>query len=196
GKAPARGRPSGSGHFGPHLFSAGQTCGPIGTALPGVRDMEAFATGLKTVSGIVWGPPMLLLVGGTGIYLMLRLGFLPLRQLGFAWRQLFGRGQRGEGRIGSRSAMAAVLAATAGTGNIAGVATDIHSGGPGALFWMWLIALVGMATKYSEAVLAVHYRTRDSKGQFIGGPTYYIRNGLGKRFGWMAFLFAVFGMLA
>ncbi|AJD47412.1 sodium/alanine symporter [Isoalcanivorax pacificus W11-5] len=158
--------------------------------------MEALAAALKTISGIVWGPPMLLLIGGTGLYLTLRLGFLPLRQLGFAWRQLLGGRRHGEGTIGSRAALAAALAATVGTGNIAGVATAIHSGGPGALFWMWLIALVGMATKYAEAVLAVHYRTQDGKGEYVGGPMYYIRNGLGQRFGWLAVVFAVFGMLA
>ncbi|HAM74075.1 MAG TPA: sodium:alanine symporter family protein, partial [Alcanivorax sp.] len=86
--------------------------------------------------------------------------------------------------------------ATIGTGNIVGVATAIHSGGPGALVWMWLIALVGMATKYAEAVLAVHYREKDSLGQYVGGPMYYIRKGLGENWAWLALLFAVFGMFA
>ncbi|WP_111657247.1 amino acid carrier protein [Isoalcanivorax indicus] len=157
--------------------------------------LEQFTAVLETLSGWAWGPPMLLLIGGTGLYLTLRLAFLPLRRLGFGLRQLI-RGSEGEGTIGSRSALAATLAATVGTGNIAGVATAIHWGGPGALVWMWLIALVGMATKYSEAVLAVKFRRQDSRGQYIGGPMYYIRDGLGPRFAWLAVLFAVFGTIA
>ncbi|WP_229143883.1 sodium:alanine symporter family protein [Alcanivorax sp. 1008] len=138
---------------------------------------------------------MLLLIGGTGLWLTLRLGFLPIRRLGFGFRQLFGRSQ-GDGTIAGYAALATAMAATVGTGNIAGVATAIALGGPGALVWMWLIALVGIATKYSEAVLAVHFRQQDSHGQYIGGPMYYIRNGLGPKFGWLAFLFALFGMFA
>lgn len=157
--------------------------------------LEQFTAALEILSGWAWGPPMLLLIGGTGLYLTLRLAFLPLRRLGFGLRQLI-RGSDGEGTIGSRSALAATLAATVGTGNIAGVATAIHWGGPGALVWMWLIALVGMATKYSEAVLAVKFRRQDSRGQYIGGPMYYIRDGLGPRFAWLAVLFAVFGTVA
>jgi alanine or glycine:cation symporter, AGCS family len=161
--------------------------------------MESFqqvlADAVAQTSSIVWGPAMLLLIGGTGIWLTLRLGFLPMRKLAFGFRQLFGR-SRGEGTIASYAALATALAATVGTGNIAGVATAIHLGGPGALVWMWLIALVGMATKYSEAVLAVHFREKDSLGQHVGGPMYYIRNGLGPRFAWLATLFALFGMLA
>jgi alanine or glycine:cation symporter, AGCS family len=150
---------------------------------------------VSQISSFVWGPAMLLLIGGTGIWLTLRLGFMPLRKLAFGFRQLFG-GSRGEGTIAGYAALATAMAATVGTGNIAGVATAIYMGGPGALVWMWLIALVGMATKYSEAVLAVHFRERDSHGQYIGGPMYYIRNGLGPRFRWLAVLFALFGMLA
>jgi len=157
--------------------------------------VQALTDSVNSVSSIVWGPAMLLLISGTGIWLTLRLGFLPLRRIGFGFRQLFSRSQ-GEGTISGYSALATALAATIGTGNIAGVATAIALGGPGALVWMWLIALVGMATKYSEAVLAVHFRQQDSRGQYIGGPMYYIRNGLGPRFAWLAGAFALFGMLA
>jgi len=150
---------------------------------------------LSDISNIVWGPPLLLLLGGTGVFLTFRLRFLPVGRLGVALTQLF-RKSRGEGTIGAFPALATALSATIGTGNIAGVATAIFLGGPGALVWMWLIAIVGMATKFCEAVLAVHFRQRDSSGQYIGGPMYYIRHGLGARFAWLAVLFAVFGMLA
>ena len=157
--------------------------------------MDATVTILKQISGILWGWPALILIAGTGIYLTLVLRFLPLRQLGFGFRQMFGS-QTGVGTIGASAALATSLSATIGTGNIVGVATAIHSGGPGALVWMWLIALVGMATKYAEAVLAVHYREKDAAGQYVGGPMYYIQNGLGRNWRWMALAFAVFGMLA
>ena len=150
---------------------------------------------LKDISDIVWGPPLLILLGGTGLFLTFRLRFLPLRRLGFALAQLFHK-SRGEGTIGAFPALATSLSATIGTGNIAGVATAIFLGGPGALVWMWLIAIVGMATKFCEAVLAVHFRRQDSSGQYIGGPMYYIRHGLGPRFAWLAVLFSVFGMFA
>ena len=157
--------------------------------------MDAAVTILKQISGILWGWPALILIAGTGIYLTLVLRFLPLRQLGFGFRQMFGP-QTGVGTIGASAALATSLSATIGTGNIVGVATAIHSGGPGALVWMWLIALVGMATKYAEAVLAVQYREKDTAGQYVGGPMYYIQNGLGRNWRWMALAFAVFGMLA
>lgn len=157
--------------------------------------MEQTVTILKQISGLLWGWPALVLIAGTGIYLTLILGFLPLRQLGFGFRQMLGP-QRGVGTIGAGAALATSLSATIGTGNIVGVATAIHSGGPGALVWMWLIALVGMATKYAEAVLAVHFREKDAAGQYVGGPMYYIKNGLGKNWHWLAIAFAVFGMIA
>ena len=157
--------------------------------------MEQTVTILKQISGLLWGWPALILIAGTGIYLTLILGFLPLRQLGFGFRQMLGP-QRGVGTIGAGAALATSLSATIGTGNIVGVATAIHSGGPGALVWMWLIALVGMATKYAEAVLAVHFREKDAAGQYVGGPMYYIKNGLGKNWHWLAIAFAVFGMIA
>jgi AGCS family alanine or glycine:cation symporter len=156
---------------------------------------QALANLLSSISSFVWGPAMLLLIGGTGLWLTLRLGFLPVRRLGFGFRQLFGH-SRGDGTIAGYAALATAMAATVGTGNIAGVATAIALGGPGALVWMWLIALVGITTKYSEAVLAVHFRQQDSRGEYIGGPMYYIRNGLGPRFRWLAATFALFGMLA
>ena len=157
--------------------------------------MEQAVTILKQISGFLWGWPALILIAGTGIYLTLILRFLPLRQLGFGFKQMFGP-QVGVGTIGAGAALATSLSATIGTGNIVGVATAIHSGGPGALVWMWLIALVGMATKYAEAVLAVQYREKDAAGQYVGGPMYYIQNGLGRNWRWLAIAFAVFGMLA
>ena len=157
--------------------------------------MDAAVTILNQISGFLWGWPALILIAGTGVYLTLVLRFLPIRQLGFGFKQMFGP-QTGVGTIGAGAALATSLSATIGTGNIVGVATAIHSGGPGALVWMWLIALVGMATKYAEAVLAVHYREKDHRGQYVGGPMYYIRNGLGKNWGWMAIAFAFFGMFA
>ncbi len=157
--------------------------------------MDAAVTILNQISGFLWGWPALILIAGTGVYLTLVLRFLPIRQLGFGFKQMFGP-QTGVGTIGASAALATSLSATIGTGNIVGVATAIHSGGPGALVWMWLIALVGMATKYAEAVLAVHYREKDHRGQYVGGPMYYIRNGLGKNWGWMAIAFAFFGMFA
>ena len=157
--------------------------------------MEQAVTILKQISGFLWGWPALILIAGTGIYLTLILRFLPLRQLGFGFKQMFGP-QVGVGTIGAGAALATSLSATIGTGNIVGVATAIHSGGPGALVWMWLIALVGMATKYAEAVLAVQYREKDAAGQYVGGTMYYIQNGLGRNWRWLAIAFAVFGMLA
>jgi len=157
--------------------------------------MSELITTLKAISEVLWGWPALILIAGTGIYLTLRLAFLPLRRLGFGFRQIFAP-STGEGTIAAGAALATSLSATIGTGNIVGVATAIHSGGPGALVWMWLIALVGMATKYAEAVLAVHYREKDKRGQYVGGPMYYIRNGLGQNWAWLALIFAFFGMFA
>jgi AGCS family alanine or glycine:cation symporter len=152
---------------------------------------------LNQISGLVWGPYMLLLILGTGALLMVRLGGMPILKIGYGFKQLFaGREGRGEGDISPFGALMTSLSATIGTGNIAGVATAIGLGGPGALFWMWCSALVGMATKYSEAVCAVHFRETDEKGDHVGGPMYYIRNGLGSKWGWLAVLFAIFGTLA
>lgn len=154
---------------------------------------------IKSINGIVWGPAMLLLILGTGLFLQLGLRFLPLRKVGLGFIRLWrGRhaGSDSKGDISPFKALMTSLSATIGTGNIAGVATAIFLGGPGALFWMWCTALVGMATKYAEAVLAVHYREVDVLGNHVGGPMYYIKNGLGKRWLWLAVLFAVFGSIA
>ncbi len=152
---------------------------------------------LTTLSDLVWGEFMLVLILGTGLFLMVRLGAMPLRRIGTAFRQLFqGRRAQGDGDISSFNALMTALSATIGTGNIVGVATAIGIGGPGALFWMWCSALVGMATKYAEAVCAVQYRETDDEGRHVGGPMYYIKNGLGKRWVWLGGLFAFFGMLA
>ena len=137
--------------------------------------MEGFIT---TVNGYAWGPAMLVLLLGTGIFLTLGLGFLSLRRLPLAFKLLFtGFSSHGAGDIPPFRALMTSLSATIGTGNIAGVATAITLGGPGALFWMWITALFGLATKYAEGVLAVHYRERDELGGYSGGPMYYIRNG-------------------
>ncbi len=156
--------------------------------------MEEFIT---TVNGYAWGPAMLVLLLGTGIFLTLGLGFLSLRRLPLAFKLLFtGFSSHGAGDIPPFRALMTSLSATIGTGNIAGVATAITLGGPGALFWMWITALFGLATKYAEGVLAVHYRERDELGGYSGGPMYYIRNGLGKRWAWLATAFALFGGMA
>lgn len=152
---------------------------------------------LNIINSLVWGVPMLLLIGLTGLYLTIGLKAYPIRRIipGFIllWKDRKGQG---DGDISGFNALMTALAATIGTGNIAGVATAIAAGGPGAMFWMWMIALVGMATKYSEAVLAVHFREKNARGNYVGGPMYYIRNGLGPKFRWLAVTFAFFGMLA
>ena len=156
--------------------------------------MEAVIT---EVNAWAWGVPMQVLLLGTGIFLTLGLGLLTWRKLGFAFCLLLGgfKGQ-GEGDIPPFRALMTSLSATIGTGNIAGVATAMTLGGPGALFWMWLTALFGMAMKYAEAVLAVRYREQDDLGGFSGGPMYYIRNGLGPRFAILSGAFALFGAMA
>lgn len=160
--------------------------------------MESYTNLLSQLSGIIWGPVMLILLVGTGVYLTLGLKFMPLRRLGYGLRMLW-QGRKpgpGTGDISPFNALMTALSATVGTGNIAGVATAIAIGGPGAVFWMWLTAVVGMATKYGEAVLAVRYREVDSLGRQQGGPMYYIKNGLGRNWRWLAFLFALFGTVA
>lgn len=149
------------------------------------------------VNGFVWGPPMLVLLLGTGLYLTVFLKFMPLRKIGFAFGELMkGRKPEGEGDVTPFGALMTALSSTIGTGNIAGVAVAIAIGGPGALFWMWCTALVGMATKYCEVVLAVHYREKDDRGEHVGGPMYAIKNGLHKRWLWLGGAFAIFGGLA
>ncbi|MEH6466470.1 MAG: sodium:alanine symporter family protein [Porticoccus sp.] len=152
---------------------------------------------IGTINSLVWGPAMLALILGTGLYLSIGLRGIPIRKIGYGFRQLFqGKKGSGEGDISPFNALMTSLSATVGTGNIVGVATAVGIGGPGALFWMWCTALVGMATKYGEAVLAVEYRETDELGKKVGGPMYYIRNGLGSKWAWLGFLFALFGALA
>ncbi len=159
--------------------------------------MAAFETWMERLSGVVWGPVTLVLLLGTGIYLTVGLRFLTWRRLGSSFFLLWqGRTGRGQGEITPFQALMTALSATIGTGNIAGVATAIALGGPGAVLWMWLTALFGMATKYAEAVLAIRYRERDELGQQVGGPMYYIKNGLGRRWRWLGALFALFGTVA
>lgn len=156
--------------------------------------MEQLTQLLEKIDSFVWGPPLLVLLVGTGIYLTVGLGLLQVTRLPLAFRYLFTR-QRNSGLKGDVSPFAALctaLSATIGTGNIVGVATAVKAGGPGAIFWLWLAAFFGMATKYAEALLAVKYRVTDANGQMSGGPMYYIERGLGKR--WLARIFAFFGI--
>lgn len=151
---------------------------------------------------IVWGPVMLVLLVGTGIWLTLILRGLQFGMLFYALKQAFrphpkkDDGSDHEGDVSHFGALMTALSATIGTGNIAGVATAVVTGGPGAVFWMWITAIFGMATKYGEGVLAVKYRVTNSKGEMSGGPMYYIENGLGKKWKWLALLFAFFGVMA
>ena len=152
---------------------------------------------IETISSFLWGKFLWVLIIAIGIFLNVRLLFLPLRKIGYAFRQLWsGRKTASVSGISPMATLMVSLSATVGTGNIAGVATAIGVGGPGALFWMWLSALLGMATKYSESVCAVHFREKNAKEQYVGGPMYYIKNGMGQQWMWLAILFAVFGALA
>ena len=150
---------------------------------------------LNSIDSFVWGPPLLVLLVGTGIFLSLRTGFLQVFQLPRSLKLIFTAENQGEGDIDSFKALCTALAATVGTGNIVGVATAVKAGGPGAIFWMWIAAFFGMATKYAEGCLAVKYRTVDDKGQISGGPMYYIENGMGKKYRPLAIAFAFFGVL-
>ena len=148
---------------------------------------------LSAIDSFIWGAPLLILLSGTGLYLTLRLGFIQIRYLPRALGYLFKKDKGGKGDVSSFAALCTALAATIGTGNIVGVATAVQAGGPGAIFWMWLVALLGMATKYAECLLAVKYRVRDKNGFMAGGPMYYIERGLGIK--WLAKLFALFGVM-
>jgi AGCS family alanine or glycine:cation symporter len=160
--------------------------------------MQGLTEFFTTLSGWVWGPPLLILLVGTGIYLTVRLHFLQFTLLPEALMLAFhGKGGADEdvpGDISHFQALMTALAATIGTGNIAGVATDVVLGGPGAIFWMWMTALVGMATKYAEGMLAIIYRVKDKNGNYAGGPMYYLERGLKMK--WLAMFFAFFGMVA
>ena len=164
--------------------------------------MEGFNTAIQDINSpinsLVWGWPTVILIAVTGIALMVGLRFMPLTRLVYGVRMMLAPvdADAKEGEITPFQALMTSLSATIGTGNIAGVAGAIAVGGPGAVFWMWVIAVFGIATKYAEAVLAVRYRETDAAGDHVGGPMYYIRNGLGSRWAWLGGLFALFGMLA
>lgn len=154
-----------------------------------------FLAVLNEIDNFIWGPPLLVLLVGTGILLTIRLNLLQIFKLPKALSLIFRAQNAGSGDIDSFKALCTALSATVGTGNIVGVATAIHAGGPGALFWMWMAAFFGMATKYAEGLLAVKYRETDEKGEFAGGPMYYIKNGMGEKYKWLGGLFAFFGVL-
>ena len=155
---------------------------------------------VKFLNDIAWGPWMLILLVGTGVYLSSRVGFIQFRKFGYAMKntigKVFQKQKAGKGEVTPFQAVTTALAATVGTGNIAGVTGAIAVGGPGAVFWMWLSALFGMVTKYAEVVLAIKYRERNDKGDWVGGPMYYIKNGLGQKWNWLADTFATLGALA
>lgn len=163
--------------------------------------MESITAAIKLINEVVWGTPMLVMILGVGLFLSVGLRLMPVLKLGTGFKLLWSgripdKDSDAKGEISPFNALMTSLSATIGTGNIAGVATAIFIGGPGALFWMWCTALVGMATKFAEAVLAVKYREVDAKGQHIGGPMYYIKNGLGSKWAWLGTAFALFGSFA
>ncbi|GAB2490755.1 sodium:alanine symporter family protein [Alkalibacterium psychrotolerans] len=160
--------------------------------------MDTFMEINDVVNDLVWGWPLLFLIVGTGLFLTVRTGFMSFTKFGYAMKQtffkMFAKEQVGEGEVTAFQAVSTALAAAVGTGNIAGVGTAIAIGGPGAVFWMWLAALVGMATKYGEVVLSIEYREKTEDGRYVGGPMYYLDKGTNKK--WLAVLFAVFGTVA
>lgn len=160
--------------------------------------MENFMEINSLINDFVWGPIMLFLLVGTGVYLTIRTKFFSITRLGYILKntllKMFSKSEKGEGEITSFQAVATALAATVGTGNIAGVATAIALGGPGAIFWMWLSAIFGMTTKFAEVVLSIEYREKTEDGRFVGGPMYYISNGLNAK--WLAYIFAGFAAVA
>ena len=150
------------------------------------------------VNNFIWGVPAMVCIFGVGLYLSIRTNFLQIRKFPYAIKTTLGRifkRDASDGAITPFQAVCTALAATVGTGNIAGVAGAIAIGGPGAIFWMWVSALFGMCTKYAEVTLAVHYREINANGELVGGPMYYIKNGLSKKWHWLAYLFAAFGVL-
>ena len=158
--------------------------------------MEKINNIISEIDSYVWGLPLIILIMVCGIMLTVRLGFLQVHKLGTALKYMVSNEEDGNGEVSSFAALCTALSATVGTGNIVGVATAIAAGGPGALFWMELAAFFGMATKFAEGLLAVKYRVKDDSGNILGGPFYYIENGLGKNWKWLGKLFALFGLLA
>ena len=154
----------------------------------------------NALNSFIWGVPAMVCIIGVGLYLSFRTGFVQIRKFPYALKntlgKIFNKSSASDGALTPFQAVCTALAATIGTGNIAGVAGAIAIGGPGAVFWMWISALLGMCTKFSEVVLAVFYRERNVKGEYIGGPMYYIKNGLGKNWMWLAYLYAFFGTCA
>ena len=154
----------------------------------------------SAINGVVWGLPMMVLILGVGVYLSVRTGFVQFSHFGHIMKNTAGKAfektEKKEGAVSPFKAMCTALAASIGTGNIAGVSGAIAIGGPGAVFWMWMSALLGMCTKYAEVTLSIKYREKNQAGDWVGGPMYYIRNGLGKSWTWLASIFAVFGALA
>ena len=152
------------------------------------------------LNGFIWGVPAMVCIIGVGLYLALRTRFIQIRQFGYSMKNTIGRilekTEAAEGTLTPFQAVCTALAATVGTGNIAGVAGAIAIGGPGAVFWMWISALLGMGTKFAEVTLAVHFRERNARGDYVGGPMYYIKNGLGSKWMWLAYLYAFFGVCA
>ena len=153
--------------------------------------MEFLIPVLNAIDTFMWGPPLITLLVGTGIFLTVRLHLLQVFRLPLALKLIFRAQNKGEGDVSSFKALCVALAATVGTGNIVGVATAVKVGGPGAIFWMWMAAFFGMATKYSEGLLAIKYRSVDEKGEIAGGPMFYIRNGMGEKWKPLATFFAL-----
>ena len=154
----------------------------------------------NALNSFIWGVPAMVCIIGVGLYLAVCTGFLQIRKFGYALKctvgRIFRKREAADGAITPFQAVCTALAATVGTGNIAGVAGAIAIGGPGAVFWMWISALLGMGTKFAEVTLAVHFRERNEKGDYVGGPMYYIKNGLGSKWMWLAYLYAFFGVCA
>ena len=156
--------------------------------------METFMKLLETIQTFVWGPPTLVLLMGTGLYFTYKLRGIQICKFPRALKSIFEK-EEGAGDVSPFATLCTTLAADIGTGSIVGVATALRIGGPGAMFWMWVSALLGMTTKYAEALLAVKFRVKDEKGEIAGGPMYYIENGMGDKFKWLAKIFAFFGVV-
>ncbi len=162
--------------------------------------MEVIASINSAINGVVWGPPMLILLVGVGILMTIRTAGVQFRKFGYAMKNTLGKvfikSEAAEGEITPFQAMSTALAGTVGTGNIAGITAAVTLGGPGSIFWLWVTALVGMCTKYSEVLLAVKFREKNELGDWVGGPMYYIQKGLGKNWKWLSVLFCIFAALA